>query len=629
MVHKICTFSGKNSGQTKQKRIQKIGICLLIVLITVSFFSITATAANLSASSINAQGAIVVDATTGETLWSKNADTELVPASLTKIMTAYLVYEAMDAGQFTADSVVPISSAVSSFSKNTVYSNVPLNTTEAYTVDELMDAMIITSACAATQALAEMVSGTEADFVERMNNTAGELGIDCYFCDCYGGSAENRVTARGLAALSYRLVSEYPDYLRHSQKTSYTFHGKTYTSTNLFLNGTYTCNGTVNGMKTGTTSLAGKCLVASAYNGNANVISVVLKSTYDSARYNDTKLLLNYGLATLDARLASGWQYVEPIQYTIEVGHASTTVSGYTINGELYVVPNDVAAILSGTSGCFSINDSADDKIVFCAREAYSKTGTEFAVIDGTTKMAAPCGKSVYVNGSVTDICAYYIDEKVYIPLERLLEQLGSTVMTDKNSCIATVVVPGYAEPFVDVWENEWYSTAVRFVYDNEIMIGTSETTFEPDETLTRAMTAKLLYNLEGSPQICDEGSSFTDVEQDSWYYDAVEWAAKMGLVKGRGNGKFDPTTPISRQELVTVLYRYAEYKNGDDDITAEGDLSMFSDAAQISEYALEPVRWATAKGIINGMGDGTFSPGATASRAQTANVMMKFMNAA
>lgn len=179
---------------------------------------------------------------------------------------------------------------------------------------------------------------------------------------------------------------------------------------------------------------------------------------------------------------------------------------------------------------------------------------------------------------------------------------------------------------FTDVDESAWYAPAVKYVYDNAMMNGYSDTSFGPEDTLTRAMMAQILYNLANKPAVTSTAVSFTDVPSSEWYYDAVQWAAENGLVLGRGDGIFDPDSVIKRQEMVTMIWRYVfQYlKKGSD---VRGDLSVFSDYSSILSYAVEAMEWAVGEGIVNGMGDGIIAPDGVATRGQIAKILMEYFS--
>ena len=178
--------------------------------------------------------------------------------------------------------------------------------------------------------------------------------------------------------------------------------------------------------------------------------------------------------------------------------------------------------------------------------------------------------------------------------------------------------------PFEDVTEgDDWFYDAVAYVYENGIMAGTGETTFEPTMELDRAMAAQLFYNLEGKPTVTGD-STFTDVTSGHWAVDAITWAAQNDIVAGIGGGLYDPDSNVTREQFAVMLYKYARFKGCD--LTATGDLTQFPDAGSISSWAETALSWANGKGLINGNEDGTLAPGGTATRAQAASILAQFV---
>ena len=175
---------------------------------------------------------------------------------------------------------------------------------------------------------------------------------------------------------------------------------------------------------------------------------------------------------------------------------------------------------------------------------------------------------------------------------------------------------------FTDVDEDAWYYDAVSSMVEQGYMNGTSETTFEPFLNLTRAMIAQILYNMEGAQG--NGEAAFTDVADGQWYADAVNWAASEGIVSGYGDGTFGPNDPITREQMATILYQYAAYKGYDLSDTAS--LDAFTDAADVSSWALPYVQWAVGCGIMNGRDNGTLDPASTATRAEIAVMVDTFL---
>ena len=177
--------------------------------------------------------------------------------------------------------------------------------------------------------------------------------------------------------------------------------------------------------------------------------------------------------------------------------------------------------------------------------------------------------------------------------------------------------------PFTDVNSDDWFLAAVQYVYENDRMAGTSSTTFQPEVNLTRAMAAQVLYNLEDQPAVTGD-TTFTDAAAaGDWAVKAITWAEQTGVVAGIGDGLFDPTANVTREEFAQMMYNYASYKEYD--LTLEGDLSQFEDASAISSWAETAMSWANGSGLINGHDDGTIDPQGTTTRAQAASILMNF----
>lgn len=176
--------------------------------------------------------------------------------------------------------------------------------------------------------------------------------------------------------------------------------------------------------------------------------------------------------------------------------------------------------------------------------------------------------------------------------------------------------------PFTDVADDAWYAGPVQFVYEQGLMTGVSETDFGPNLTTTRGMIVTMLYRLQGEPAV-GEGA-FTDVNADAYYADAVTWAAENGIVSGYGNMIFGPNDAITREHLAAILYRYCEAMGYE--ISARSDLSAYSDADSISNWATDVISWAHAMGLINGVSKTELAPQATATRAQVAAILERFL---
>lgn len=174
-----------------------------------------------------------------------------------------------------------------------------------------------------------------------------------------------------------------------------------------------------------------------------------------------------------------------------------------------------------------------------------------------------------------------------------------------------------------DVSSDDWFYPILPGIYD--LMKGVSDTEFAPNQPMTRAMFATIVYRLDGEP---GEGSSaglFADVPSGQWYSDAVNWAATFGIVKGVGDGRFDPNANVTREQMVTFLHRYTSYK-GYPMSASLLPVDLFDDLDMISEFAINSMPWAIGEGLIKGVGEKHLDPKGTATRAQVAQLMYNYI---
>ena len=214
---------------------------------------------------------------------------------------------------------------------------------------------------------------------------------------------------------------------------------------------------------------------------------------------------------------------------------------------------------------------------------------------------------------------------------EIALSDNGDGTYTFTMPASAVTVTAAFAEgseetpadgiPFTDVTENDWFYDAVAYAYEQELMNGTSETAFEPNLTTTRGMIVTILYRLEGEPVVAG-GRPFADIA-GGYYEFAVAWAASNQIVTGYDENTFGPDDTITREQMAAILYRYAGYKGYD--VTATTDLSAYTDAGDISDWAQAAINWANAAELITGVTSTTLEPAGSATRAQAAAILMRF----
>lgn len=193
--------------------------------------------------------------------------------------------------------------------------------------------------------------------------------------------------------------------------------------------------------------------------------------------------------------------------------------------------------------------------------------------------------------------------------------------------CLVCSLLPGTAlaageNPFTDVPASHWAHDDITYVYENDLMNGTDGSLFSPESTTTRAQVVTVLYRLAGQPA-ADWANPFWDVPASAWFHDAVTWAWENDITGGVSSTHFGAGNAVTREQLATFLYRYAQDQGYD--TSARADLSGYSDAGLVSSYATEALSWANATGLIIGTTATTLSPKGSATRAQVATILSRF----
>lgn len=247
-------------------------------------------------------GAILVDYDTGEVYLEKNADTPRPIASMTKVMTLYLVLEAIADGRLTRDQFVPAGYRAAAISNDPKYSGMEkLVAGNRYAVDTLMALAMVHSCNGSAVVLAEAVAGSEWEFTRRMNEKAAEWGIDARFADCSGYEDRgNAVSPRAMAEIVRRVLTDYPQILNYSSLPAVEFHGEIFGNSNTMMTkGEFPG---IDGLKTGFTYGAGSCFAATASRDGRRVISVVMGARDHTARMEESRALLEHGFARRQER---------------------------------------------------------------------------------------------------------------------------------------------------------------------------------------------------------------------------------------------------------------------------------------------------------------------------------------
>ena len=320
--------------------------------------------------------------------------------------------------------------------------------------------------------------------------------------------------------------------------------------------------------------------------------------------------------ATMEYRLEDGDTWIaitgdtvtglEPGTYLVRVKGSGTTLASDPVSVVIrrYVGPTTFSITVkdsdNGTVTCYAHGAAKDAEVTLHVKAdvGYQLASLTVTDADGNARAVTKVDEKTYT--FVMPACAVTV-EAVFAPITSGL-------------------------PFTDVNTGDWFYDAVKFVYENGLMDGVGNNLFAPNATLNRAMAVTILYRLEGSPDLDGEnlGYPFADVDGDTWYSDAVYWARLNGIVDGVENNRFNPTGSLTREQMATILYRYAQYKGAD--VSASGDLSGFVDSANVSSWAADAVKWAVGSGLVNGVEGNALAPQGTSTRAQAATVLMRFV---
>lgn len=272
--------------------------------------------------------------------------------------------------------------------------------------------------------------------------------------------------------------------------------------------------------------------------------------------------------------------------------------------------------------------------LVFCGHQhvynrSYPMNDDKIDYENGITYIMGNAGEKFY-----SDADERYSEKTIYNTSTYQIIQIDNNNLTvrtfdgegsELDYCLISPRIAAVtSNVFEDVSENAWYTDAVKYVTNRNLMTGTSVFVFSPDSTLTRAMFATVLYRMAGTPSTDNvQTVKFNDVSSGEWYHNSVVWAANEEIIKGYGVGLFGKDDAITREQMAVILYRYSIYMGLD--IKASGELSSFSDAERVSDWAKTAMSWAVGSGLINGLPDGTLSPRTLITRAQCAMILMRY----
>lgn len=334
---------------------------------------------------------------------------------------------------------------------------------------------------------------------------------------------------------------------------------------------------------------------------------ITKKSVNDVLPFGNTLYVVELtGAELLEALEASTYCTPEPvgafpqvagIEFTINTGAAYDAGENYP--GTTYAEPASINRVTIQTVGGQA----------FDADATYTIVTNDFLAAGGDTYYAFSAAESGYDTGISLD----------QVVMDYITGELDGTVTAARYGQTANRI---HTISYNDVTAGDWFTSDVIYVTLTGLMNGTGDG-FSPNNNINRAQLVTVLYRMAGQPEVTGE-NPFTDVPDGQWYTDAVLWAAENGITDGTSETTFSPNNPLTREQMATFLYRFADFET-EEPIEITGDLSGYTDADLVADYAVDAMTWAVGEGVISGIGNNTLAPDNTASRAQMATVLTRY----
>jgi hypothetical protein len=457
----------------------------------------------------------------------------------------------------------------------------------------------------------------------------------------------------------YTLTVGSETYILSASTTSYTATGLTNgTAYPITLSATNGVGTSAEGTSTGTPKAPAGSAVSSGGGSEGSTFDITIGGGSVEATYktSGSKITLDMDAAEVASNLSGQ----SSIEFDLSGVSGSDTV----------VLPNDVlAAIAEANAGngqetgitlnlpgfTMSIDSAALASVVAQANGADVEFGVSEAELNAAQQAIAgshpvydvsvTCGGAAVSNlggGSVavsvpyalrdgetaSDIVVYYLDDDGYLrQVEDFIYDEATGLMTFNLPHLSLyMIASGTTLPFADVAADSWFEDAVRFVYENGLFNGTSETAFSPDVTMSRAMFVTVLGRLAQAEVDQNEATEFTDVVVDGWSAGYISWATGEGIISGYGDGLFGQYDSVTREQMAVILYNYAKWAGFDVSNTDTEGLYAFTDGMATASWAVDAMAWAVNSGILNGSGNAV-TPGAPATRAQVAQIITNFFD--
>lgn len=334
---------------------------------------------------------------------------------------------------------------------------------------------------------------------------------------------------------------------------------------------------------------------------------ITKKSVNDVLPFGNTLYVVEVtGAELLEALEASTYCTPEPvgafpqvagIEFTINTGAAYDAGENYP--GTTYAEPASINRVTILTVGGQAFDVDA----------TYTIVTNDFMAAGGDTYYAFSAAESGYDTGISLD----------QVVMDYITEELDGTVTAARYGQTANRI---HTISYNDVTAGDWFTPDVIYVTLTGLMNGTGDG-FSPNNNINRAQLVTVLYRMAGEPEVTGE-NPFTDVPDGQWYTDAVLWAAENNITDGTSETTFSPNNPLTREQMATFFYRFANFEAGEP-IEVTGDLSGYTDADLVADYAVDAMTWAVGEGVISGIGNNTLAPDNTASRAQMATVLTRY----
>ncbi len=331
---------------------------------------------------------------------------------------------------------------------------------------------------------------------------------------------------------------------------------------------------------------------------------------------------------------------------SVELPKLSVSAIGADTDADLTVetpvgsvtLPNGTLAELAEQAGGSTITiavESVEKKSLTAEQRKLVGDGAVFdiSILSGGKHISSFGGKSIFISlpyamkagESAKGVTVWYLDDSGKLTRMSCTydEATGLASFTTTHLSNYVVGYDAWTNPYTDVLPSHWFYDDVAFATERGLFGGTTPTLFSPNLAMSRGMLAAVLYRLEGSPAV-EVATGFKDVEIGKWYSDAVAWVTANGITGGYDNGFFGVNDPVTREQAAAILYRYASYKGYD--VTASGDISVYTDAARVSEYAKAAMAWINGRGIVTGRTPDTLAPEAGATRAEMATILRRFI---